>query len=248
MLLTALLVSAGGCGRSTDLAQYGKFQAAQAAFDTAETTDDFRRVAAMYQEILDSGIVSGAVLYNQGNAFMRAKMRGRAVASYRRAGRYRPRDPYLDANLRSAFGGQLVEPTRPLIEYVLFWQNWISYPGKFRLSTWSASLTFALAICGVWWRQVWLRRITAALLVLTMVLVFSATYDWFRFTYIRHGVVVADEVLARKGNAESYEPAFNQSLGETTEFTVVEERGDWILARLGKEKEGWIPREAVALF
>ena len=43
-----------------------------------------------------------AVLYNQGNAWMRAGATGRALAAYRQAQRYRPRDPYLAANLQNA--------------------------------------------------------------------------------------------------------------------------------------------------
>ena len=60
----------------------------------------------MYQAILDRGYVSGVVLYNQGNAFMRAGQRGRAVAAYRQARRYLGPDPFLEANLAYALGNQ----------------------------------------------------------------------------------------------------------------------------------------------
>ena len=85
-------------------------------------------------------------------------------------------------------------------------------------------------------------------IVVTTLVAFSAIYDWYRFGHTRHGVIVAAEVLARKGNGESYKPAFNQPLEEATEFIVVEERGGWIHVRLGKEKEGWIPEAAATLY
>ena len=87
----------------------------------------------MDQEILDRGLLSGAVLYNQGNAFMRAGQRGRAIAAYRQARRY----------LGPIRSWRPIWPTpweisparrRPLVEHLLFWQDWISYPAKFQLS------------------------------------------------------------------------------------------------------------------
>ena len=64
----------------------------------------------MYQSLLDRGIRSGAILYNQGNAFMKAGHRGQAIAAYLEAKRYLPRNPYLDANLRFAQGGARNSP------------------------------------------------------------------------------------------------------------------------------------------
>ncbi len=49
-----------------------KFQAAQAAFDRASKPEDFEKAALMYQELIEDGAVSGAVFYNQGNAWMKA--------------------------------------------------------------------------------------------------------------------------------------------------------------------------------
>ena len=94
----------GGCGRSTDFQLVEKFQAAQQAFDDARKPEEFAKAAMLDQEILDRWGMSGAVLYNQGNAWMQAGQPGRAVASYRLAQRYLPRNPRLDANLLSALG------------------------------------------------------------------------------------------------------------------------------------------------
>ena len=110
LLLTVLSAWTAGCARSPDMESAQQFQAAQATFDAAETPEDFLRAAGLYQAILDRGYQSGAVLYNQGNAFMRAGQRGRAIACYRQAQRYRPRDPYLDHNLRYALGSSTPTP------------------------------------------------------------------------------------------------------------------------------------------
>ncbi len=248
MLLLALLPSAG-CGRSADIEVARAFVEAQQTFDQAQSPEDFLRAAGLYQSILDRGVVSGAVLYNQGNAYMQAGQRGRAIAAYRRAQRYRPRDPYLDANLRYALGTENPGARRrPMIEYLLFWQNWLSYPEKFYLVGAAAALTFALAVAALFWRRRWLARLAVAGLVLMLLPALSAAYDWYRYDHLVHGVVVRHEVIARKGNAASYQPAFTEPLAEGTEFRLVEDRGDWYLIRLAGGQEGWVEKEAVVSY
>lgn len=243
------VVAVVGCGRTVEPAFYAKFQAAQQAFDTASSTQDFLKAAALYQEILDAGVVSGVVLYNQGNAFMRGGQRGRAVACYLQARRYRPRDPYLDANLQSALDeGGLPAPRKPVVEHLLFWLDWISYPDKFALTTYGGLATLLLAVAGLIRRQRLLNYLAAATLAVTLALAVSAVYDWYRFGYLQHGVVIRDQIVARKGNADSYEPAFNKPLAEATQFLLIDRRGTWLLIRLPEAQEGWIQAQDAVLF
>ena len=239
----------GGCAAGVDLDALQKFQAAQQAFDQAESPEQFRKVAAMYQEILDRGTVSGAVLDNQGNAWMRAGCPGRAVAAYRQAQRYRPNDPYLRANLRNALAADDTAARRkPVIEYLLFWQDWLSYPAKFHLVGVAAGVAFVLGVLALLIRRRLFRRLAVAAVAVTSLLIFSAGYDWYRFDHIIHGVITQDEVIARKGNATSYKPAFTEPIGEGTEFRVLSGRGDWLLIRLAGGQEGWIERDAAVVY
>ncbi|MGA2799256.1 MAG: SH3 domain-containing protein [Thermoguttaceae bacterium] len=229
-----------GCARNFDPRLAQKFQAAQTAFDRAAKPEDFVKVAAMYQEMIDDGAVSGAVFYNQGNAWMRAKQPGRAIAAYRQAERYRPRDPYLEANLQFALG-QGASAHRPILETILFWQNWLSYPEKFYGTAAAALLTFCCAAVMLFSsrRRLW-RRLVLAGAAITALMIISAAYDWYRFDYVVRGVITQADVVARKGNAESYEPALTEKLSEGTEFRLLERRGDWLLIRLPGGQEGWV--------
>ena len=249
LILVAVLAPAG-CQPAVDLELSRKFQQAQADFDRAQTPDDYLRVANLYQEIIDAGVVSGALLYNQGNALMRAGSRGRAVACYRKAQRYRPRDPYLDANLRFALATEGARPaSRSILDHLLFWQNWLAYPDKFRLTAGAALLAFGLGVAALYVRRRRLcNRLALVALSATLLLAFSAAYDWYRFVCVEHGVVIRDGVVARKGNAESYEAAFTEPLAEATEFQVVERRGGWILIRLAAAQEGWVEQDDVVTF
>jgi hypothetical protein len=232
-----------------DAQRVQQFQAAQEAFDAAQTPEDFLRAASLYQAILDHGCRSGAVLYNQGNAFMRAGQRGRAIACYRQAQRYRPRDPFLDHNLRYALGADASSNPSSLFDYIFFWQPWISYGGKFRLLAVMALATFALGVAAL------LPRTRGAIsyaawiaLAATCLMAASAGYDWYRFEGVQHGVVTAEETIARKGNGTSYAPAFTQPLTEGTEFRVVERRGPWLRIHLAADQEGWVREDDVVVY
>ena len=237
-----------GCGRPLERDSAQIFQEAEKAFVAAKSPEDFLKAAALDQEILDQGAVCGAVLYNQGNAFMQAGQRGRAIAAYRQARRYLPRDPFLEANLLYALANQPVARRRPLVEHLLFWQDWISYPDKFYLAATAVAATFFLAVGVIYVSRRWLNRLTLAVLALSLLLIFSAGYDWYRYQWTTHGVVVQKQTVVRKGNAESYAPALTGSLEEGTEFEVLERRSDWLLIRLGGDQEGWIPEQAAVVY
>lgn len=235
-----------GCSGAVELSSAQQFQQVEDQFAVAQTEEQFAQVAAQYDRILADGVVSGVVLYNRGNAWMRAGDTGRAIASWRQAQRYRPRDPYLAANLQSALSAcgssASVTPAHGVAGYIFFWQNWLSYPEKFRLTT---VLLLAVCVCGLCSqlsaRRRLLRRLTAVLLAMAVVAVASSLWDWMRFEQTVHGVVTEESTEARKGNAESYETAFNKPLQAGAEFTVLEERADWLNISIDGLGAAWIP-------
>lgn len=250
LLLVLAAGGAVGCRRAVDAAASQRFEEANRAFAAAASREQFLEVANRYQVILDQGVLSGAVLYNQGNAWMRAGEVGRAIASYRRARQFRPRDPQLAANLRSALASTAAPvDSAPLLGYLFFWQNWLSYPEKFLLTTvlLIVALLFGLLMrfpaVGTVSRRCAL--LSGALWVLSLL---SAGWDWHRFDRIEHGVVIADEVTARKGNSENYEPAFTEAIREGAEFQVLTRRGDWLHIRIGTSGDAWVERRDVVTY
>ena len=118
-------------------------------FDAARTPREYRESAALLESLLVDGFRNGAVYYNLGNAYFRAGEYGRAIAAYRKAKPYRPRDPYLEANLRQALSvapGRLAEPPPPWWSHVLFWSGWLSFPEK----AYASFAGFLLAALAAW--------------------------------------------------------------------------------------------------
>src|SRR5262249_8174739 len=151
--------------------------------------------------MLTDGYRNGAVYYNLGNAYFRAGEYGRAIAAYRKAKPYRPRDPYLEANLRQALSvapGRLKESPPPWWRHVLFCSGWLSFPAKV-YAAFAGFVLGALAACAALLlgqpRAYWA---SAALVVLAAILSVDAGLAYADIAWSRHGVVT-HETIARKG-------------------------------------------------
>jgi tetratricopeptide (TPR) repeat protein len=217
-------------------------------FDAAKTPEEYRDAAALLESLLSDGFRNGAVYYNLGNAYFRSGDYGRAIGAYRKAKPYRPRDPYLEANLRQALSvapGRLPEPPLPLWKHVLFWSNWLSFPEK-AYASFLGFVLAALAACAAlvlrWPRAYW---ISAALVVAAAGLFLDAGLTHAEVAWSRHAVVTG-ETTARKGIGKDYEPAFDQPLKDGAEFTILAENGDWIFGHFEGIGDGWLPRAHVA--
>ncbi len=213
-------------------------------FDAAKTPQDYRESAALLESLLADGFRNGAVYYNLGNAYVRAGEYGRAIAAYRKAIPYRPRDQYLLANLQQAISaapGHLPEPAPPLWTHVLFWSEWLSFPEK-AYSAFAAYVAAALlsaaAVFRRWPRVYW---ISAGLVACGTVLAVDAGLAYADIAWSRHGVVTA-ETIARKGIGKDYEPAFDQPLKDGAEFTILAENVDWVFGHFEGIGDGWLRR------
>ncbi|MDO5552504.1 MAG: BatD family protein [Planctomycetia bacterium] len=273
-----ILTMAGGCSRVASDKDRAAFQEALRLFDEAQVLKSqneessqeaarvmFRKSAAVYEGLLAKGIVSGPILYNQGNAWWHAGEPAKALACWRKAQRFMPRDPYLSANLAMLGVDTHAGGERTHWENILFWQNWIASPTKFRLSLLSAALAAAawLALAVLTGRKVnslqgqessgyRVRRVLLQLSILFsaffLIMTTSALYDWNRFDRYDHGIVAVGETIARKGNSLSYEPAFAQPLPQLSEIVILGREGDWLRARAGDGQDCWLPASDVVVF
>jgi tetratricopeptide (TPR) repeat protein len=249
LAVVLLLAALAGCSRSLDSQEVERFQAAQKTFDDASKPEQFVKAVAMYQELLDppNNLVSGEIYYDLGNAWMKAKQPGRAIAAYRQAQRYLPRDPHLEENLREALHAD-PNASQPVIETIAVWQNWLSYPEKFYLATAALAATLALGVIRLFVSRRLLKHLLWAGAAISALGILSAAYDAWRFDYVKHGVTVESNVVARKGYAESYEPALTDNLAEGVEFRLLDRRSNWLFIRLPGGQEVWIPEKTATVY
>ena len=80
-----------------------------------------------------------------------------------------------------------------------------------------------------------------------LILASSSWLTQSQYTIRPAGVIVAEEVVVRKGNGESYTPQLPQPLHAGTEFVVREARGSWLAIELDNGTSGWIRRDSAAL-
>lgn len=217
-------------------------------FDQAKTPEQYREAAGLLESLLADGFRNGALYYNLGNAYFRAGEYGRAIAAYSNAKPYRPRDPYLEANLRQARAvapGHLSSPPAPWWSHVLFWSGWLSYPEKLYAAFAGFLAAAGLAGAALVFRRPRAYWLSAVLVVAAVVLSVDAGITYTEVTASRHAVVTG-ETVARKGIGETYEPAFDQPLKDGAEFTVLSENGDWIFGHFEGIGDAWLRRDHVA--
>jgi len=83
--------------------------------------------------------------------------------------------------------------------------------------------------------------------LLWLVLGSYVVYENLTHAESTEGVITADDVTVRKGNGEGFEPQFEQPLHQGVEFSVIEQRKDWIHIRLPDNNSGWIRLNKVEL-
>ncbi len=218
------------------------------ASDPEQARNLYQRATLRYERILNAGVRNGKLYYNLGNAYFLRGDIGRAILNYRRAERLTPNDPKLHQNLayvRDQRLDRIDEPQRKrVLRTVFFWHYDLS--SRFR------ALLFGLCFLGLWSvaaarlfvSRAGLSWAVAILAVLSAAFFSSVSVDAYERAHDRGGVIVAEDVIARKGNGETYQPSFKEPLHSGTEFEFIEERTGWHHIRLHDTRDCWIPEAA----
>ena len=211
----------------------------------------FRKARDGFQAVVDAGVENGQLYYNLGNTHLRLGDLGKAIAEYRRAQRLTPHDERLKANLRFArsLRRNNIEASgkRTFLRTVFSWH----YSLPLRARRTGAMVGYCLfwvflAARGLS-RQVRLRYPVLASLVVWVPLSASVAIDLYSQSAVTEGVLVANDVVVRKGNGESYDAQFKQPLHEGVELRAVEQRGGWVRIELADGNQGWVREREVEL-
>ena len=125
----------------------------------------------------------------------------------------------------------------------MFWHY--SANDQTRLQTIGVCFAFAWTLLGIrLFRPIpWLPK-ALALTGIIAVLMIGSTVLHSRAANRNDAVILAREVIARKGDAAIYTAAFTSPLHAGAEVTILEQRGDWLRIQVEDGQEGWIPSSA----
>jgi tetratricopeptide (TPR) repeat protein len=218
----------------------------------AQAEDLYRKAAMRYERILrESGIRNGKLYYNLGNVYFRLKDLGRAILNYRRAEQYIPNDPNLKQNLDYARKRRLddIEERQEtkVLKALFFWHYDLSTKGRIIIFSVCSMLLWTTAVIRIFSGASYLRWCITVSFILSLFLAGSLTAEEVSLRTTHPGVVISREVVARKGNSETYEPSFKDPLHSGTEFMLIEDRGSWYQIELADARTCWVHSKDVAL-
>ena len=228
----------------------GKILAADAAADFTAANrlyaeGKFAAAATAYENILQTGGQSPALLFNAGNAEFKAGRLGKAIAAYQQAELLAPRDAELRANLafvRNQVQGATRRESR--------WQNWVN----------SLSLNEGtLLTAGFFWATLGLlaaRQLRPALapklrgvtqLALVLMVFSGAVLALQAANHFNSAiaVVTSAEAIARSGPFDDAQSVFTARDG--AELRVLDRHDDWIQVSSTAGKIGWLSRQQAVL-
>lgn len=209
----------------------------------------FRDAALRFEEIRESGLENGPLLYNLGTAYFKFDDLGRSMANYRRALRYMPRDPDLRANLEyvgsRTLDRSIGDRRFPLLHLLgeaagrLTWREWLVLAeGVYALLL--VALSLVILLPRIRERLETPLQILGLLLILLLLLLARSYHDQ---EWVRRGTVLPGEIAVRSGPGERFTEEFLLHPG--TVVRMHREAEGWFLVEVTPDLRGWIPGDAI---
>jgi len=212
----------------------------------------YQQAIAGYEQLVAIGIHNAKLYYNLGNAYFRLNDLGHAILHYRRGLRLEPGNRQLQANLNYARSRRIDQigingQQRAFFSQLFFWSDELSVVTQWTLALAGYGLAWGCAFAHLFWRRTSLLWGLAGAAFFCLLFAISTWLTQSQYTTRQAGVIVAEEVMVRKGNGESYTPQLPQPIHAGTEFVVLEARGSWLAIQLDNGTSGWIRRDSAAL-
>ena len=225
------------------------FKEAQSATSDELARKSYEKSLMRYERLIEEASVANAgIYYNVGNCHFRMGDIGRAILNYKRALSYDALDENLRQNLAYARSKRLDRVEKKVeekvLKTVLFWHYDLSF--ALRADIFSFSYVVFWVLLSVYlFRSFYALRYALFCSAISSLAFAASIFGELYFTPLNEGVVVADEVIARKGDGESYRPSFEKALHVGTEFSLIESRSNWHMVELDDGRRCWLPDSAV---
>ncbi|MGJ8673437.1 hypothetical protein [Rubritalea sp.] len=220
-----------------------EWEQAEKNFQQAQTSNDpqlYSQAALLFEEAAKQQVQPATSWYNAGNAWFQAGELGRSIAAYRHAQQLSPWDEKVSENLTSA---------RALVatEVALNETWWDQTPLiALKVTTLCTSITlFSLLLATIRYRNKKLYKYSLACGIIFISLLTTTTIKIVQQNV--SGVITTNKVNGRKGPSYAYASAFDNSLKDGLEFSLIESRDSWLRIQLLDKRECWVPSTQVVL-
>jgi tetratricopeptide (TPR) repeat protein len=209
---------------------------------------DYGQAAERFEALTNSGIRSGALFYNLGNAHLKDGRLGPAILWYERAARLTPNDPDLRFNLQYARSLAEDAPGQGPASMLRTFYLWTSYLGQsaVMLAAVIFNMLFWLFL-GVWVvtrRRLWFRSALGTGLA-ALIVVAAAGVDLYAAGRPSQGIVLPQKISIRSGLEDTSTELFKLHAGARVK--VIDRRDEHYLIRFSPEKIGWVDRNSIGL-
>ena len=217
-----------------------------------DSSKTFLSALTYYERIVrDGGIQNGKLFYNIGNIYFRMSDIGRAILAYNKAKEFIPNDPNLLHNMTYARSQRRDDieqkQTRKVLQTILFWHYDVSPQNRFLVFAVSFTAVWGFAVVYLFFKKPSIAWGIGAAAVLAFFLFGSLVSEEIQKSRFRTGVIVAEQITARKGDSESYQSSFREPLHAGTEFHLLEERKNWYYIELADGRRTWIPAASAGM-
>jgi tetratricopeptide (TPR) repeat protein len=207
----------------------------------------FQEAIRGYESLIRSGLESGHLYYNLGNAYLRAEQLGEAIVNYERAHLFMPRDADLNFNLSYARDQmQDAIPQSPgFLRTAFFWLDSLSMAELFKGFALINILFWGILFLRLFHRKEWTYYFFLIFLIFWLIGGVSFGLKWYQRGTDDRAVIIQEEVNILAGPDVKDTVLFKLHEGSILHYERSED--GWSLVHLPDGKRGWLKSKDIQL-
>lgn len=212
---------------------------------------EFNRAALLFRKIIDSGVHNDRIYYNLGNCYYRTGDYARAILAYQRGLLYDPSNEMIKNNLsaarKKAGVAENTEEENSIVSSLQDYQSRIALTYKEYLFYASYAVFWVYLLGMLIFHKRIRKKVFVPLLAVWVVSLSSVGLYSYCSSNSSIGVVLAEDVTARKGDGVNYAMVYNEPLKSGMEFRLLSRRGEWSHIQLADGADCWVQNNGIGL-
>ncbi len=214
---------------------------------------NYTEAISTYEEILNSGVESGEIYFNLGNAYYKSGNLPKAILNYERAKLILPHDKDIAYNLEMA-NSQITDKLETVGEFFLI--SWFkNFRNKTKSDTWAiiSMVSFALGLLLIGFflysKSRTFKQISfyiGIFLITICIISFSFSAKQKKMLTQRNSAIIFEPSVTIK-SSPSVSGTELYILHEGTKVKILESVGNWYRIQISDGNDGWLPISTVEI-